>query len=63
MLILFGVGHKNLAIDISDAKRAVTCRKVWVDKAVGINLMKILVEGVNCDRWPRPVLHLYKWRD
>src|SRR6266480_6721738 len=49
-VILLGVGHKNFAIEIADAEWSITCRKVGVDEAAGINLMKILIEGVDVAR-------------
>ena len=49
-VILLGIGHKNFAIEIADAEWSITCRKVGVDEAIGINLMKTLVEGVDLAR-------------
>src|SRR5947208_14311826 len=48
--ILLGIGHKNFAIEIADAEWSITCRKVGVDEAIGINRMKTLVEGVDLAR-------------
>ena len=43
--ILLGIGHKDFAIEIPDAKWSITGRKVRVDKATGIHLMKIFIVG------------------
>src|SRR6266566_6330382 len=48
--ILLGIGHKNFAIEIADAEWSITCRKVGIDEAVGIHLMKIFIEGVDVTR-------------
>ena len=44
-MILLGISHKNLVIEISDAERRVACRKIWIYEAVEIHLMKILIVG------------------
>ena len=49
-VVLLRVGHENFAIEISDPERPVTSRKIRVDEAVGIHLMKILIEGMNLAR-------------
>ena len=49
-VILLGIGHKNFAIEIADTEWSITCREVGVDEAIGINLMKTLVEGVDLAR-------------
>ena len=46
-MILLGVGHKNFAVEIPDAERGVTSRKIRIDKAVGSHLMKVLIVGLN----------------
>jgi hypothetical protein len=46
-VILLGIRHKNFAIEIADAKWSITCRKVGVDEAVGINLIKVFIEGMD----------------
>ena len=46
-VILLGIGHKNFAIEIADAEWRITSRKGWIVEAVGINLMKTLIEGMN----------------
>jgi hypothetical protein len=44
---LLRVGHKNFAIEISDAERAVHSGKVRVNEPVGVRLMKILIESID----------------
>jgi hypothetical protein len=46
-VVLLGVGHKNFVIEIADAEWPITCRKVWINEAVGIYLMKVFIEGVD----------------
>ena len=58
MLILLRVGHKNFAIEISDAERAVPSGKVRVNEPIGIHLMKILI--VSLDLPPVKVCYVEK---
>src|SRR5207237_10310708 len=41
--VLFRVGHKNLAVDVTDPERRKTGRQIRVHEAVGIHLLKGLV--------------------
>ena len=49
-MVLLRVRHEDFAIEISDAERRITSRKVRVDEAVGIHLMKVFIEGVDLAR-------------
>ena len=49
-VILLGVGHKNFVVEIPDAERRVTSRKVRIDETVGSNLVKIFIEGIDLAR-------------
>ena len=49
-MVLLRVGHENFAIEISDAERRITRRKVRVNETVGIHLMKILIVGFDLAR-------------
>src|SRR4029079_10020430 len=46
-VVLLRVCNKNFAIEIADAKWSITCRKVWICEAVGINLIKVFIEGMD----------------
>ncbi|KAF5406984.1 MAG: hypothetical protein Udaeo2_29170 [Candidatus Udaeobacter sp.] len=46
-MILQCISHKDLIVESPDAERCVTSRKVGVNEAVGIHLLKILIKGVN----------------
>src|SRR5262245_66569683 len=46
-VILLRIRHENFSIEIPDAERRISSRKVGVNEAVGIHLLKILVEGVD----------------
>ena len=49
-VVLLRVGHEDFAIEVSDAERRITSRKIWVNETVGIYLMKILIEGLDLAR-------------
>src|SRR5437016_10700879 len=42
-VILESISHKNFAIEIANTKWRVTGGQIWIDKAVGVHLMKILI--------------------
>src|SRR5881392_2513182 len=46
-IILLGIGDKNFAIDIPNAERRVTCRKIWIDKAAHGYPVEIFVKYVH----------------
>src|SRR5947199_6534378 len=46
-LILLGIGDKNVAVQISDAKRCVSRRKIWVDKTTHGYPVEIFVKYVD----------------
>src|SRR5262245_57143157 len=46
-VILQRISHKDLIVESPDAERCVTSRKVGVNEAVGIHLLKILIKGVD----------------
>ena len=46
-VVLLGICNKNFAIEISDAERRIISRKVRINEAVGIHLMKVFIEGMN----------------
>src|SRR5262245_4978502 len=46
-VILLRIRHKDFAVEIPNPERPITSRKIRIDKAIGIYLMKAFIESVN----------------
>src|SRR5207248_11437013 len=49
-VVLLRISNEDFAVEITNAKRSVASRKVWVNEAVRSHLMKILIVGFDLAR-------------